>query len=373
MIKTIRDIEKIKSKKVLLRTDFNVPLKGGQIIDNNRILESLPTIKELVSKGARIIIASHLGRPNGVRDQASSLRPVKNELERLLDMKISLSSEVTGERSQKLAEELSDGQVMMIENLRWEKGEEQGDETFAKELASLADIYVNDAFGVSHRPHASVYTITKLLPSYAGLLLEKEIESLSVLLEEPHRPFTLILGGAKIADKISIIENLAPRLDNILVGGAMANTFLVASGQDVSESLFEKESVNQAKEYLTKYSEQIVLPIDQVSEKTETGFKIYDIGQHTICQFVEIIEKAKTIFWNGSLGYTEDSRYRDGTTKVAEAITKNTNCFSVLAGGDTVAAVGKLTMGFSFVSTGGGASLEFLAGKKLPGIEVLEK
>jgi 3-phosphoglycerate kinase len=374
MLKTIDQIPELNGKRVFLRTDFNVPMKDGQITDNNRIVESLPTIKFLLDKKAKIIIGCHLGRPDGQKTEDSSLAPVKAMLEELLGLKITLSPEVTGSRSLGLAGKLEAGQVLMLENLRWEKGEEAGDEQFARELAKLADLYINDAFAVSHRPHASVFAITKYLPSFAGMLLEKEISNLSKLVGQPPKPFVVILGGAKIADKIGVIDNLADSVDKFLIGGAMANTFLKALGKDVSESLFEAEAVDQAKIYLKKYNGKILIPTDQVTEQVKGGFSVEDIGEATIRKYAEIISLAKTVFWNGSLGYAEDPEFRAGTVKIAKIITDNRSCYSVIAGGDTVGAIAEagLKDKFSFVSTGGGAALEFLAGKELPGIKVLE-
>lgn len=374
MLRTIQEIKGLKGKRVFLRTDFNVPLKDGRVSDENRIIESLPTIKHLIKAGAKVIIGSHLGRPSSSSDHATSLKPVQKVLEKLLKMKVVISPEVVGGKTTKLMESLQPGEVLMLENLRWEKGEEADSEEFAKELAKLADIYVNDAFAVSHRPHASVFTIAKHLPSYAGFLIEKEIENLSKLLGKVQSPFILILGGAKIADKIGVIDNLAEKVDRILIGGAMGNTFLVSQSVDISKSLFEEGALDQAREYLTKYQDKIQLPVDNLKKEVEGGFSYLDIGPATINNYTKIIAGAKTIFWNGNLGFTEEKEFAFGTEKIALAIAKNRNCFSVIAGGDTVGAIDEMNLKskFSFVSTGGGASLEFLAGKELPGIKALE-
>lgn len=372
MLKTIINAGDLTGKRVFLRTDFNVPMDNGIITNENRIVESLATIKLLQQKGAKIIIASHLGRPN-IPSLETSLKPVKQVLTNLLQVEVKLSPEVVGTKTTELADNLKDGEILLLENLRWNSGEEAGDERFARELSSLADLFINDAFAVSHRAHASVYTITKYLPSYAGLLLEKEINSLSILLANPPRPMVIIIGGAKIGDKIGLIENLVDNADSFLIGGAMANTFLAAQGIDISESLVESNMISKAAELIKKYPDKLILPIDQVTEAVETGFKIMDIGEKTKRRFVEIIRYAKTVFWNGSLGYAEDEKYSLGTNQIALAVQQNRNCYSVVAGGDTVAAIEKAGFKdhFSFVSTGGGAALEFLTGKDLPGIKVL--
>lgn len=373
MLKTIREIENLENKRVFLRADFNVPIKNGQITDNNRIKESLPTIKYLLNKGAKVIIGSHLGRPKTPGDPETSMKPVALELEKLLGHQIKKSNYVTGEETTYLMDSLQPGEVLILENLRWCPGEEEGNEEFAKELAKLADIYVNDAFAVSHRPHASVFTITKFLPSFAGFLIEKEVENLSKLLGKVDRPFILVMGGAKIADKIEVIDNLADKVDKILVGGAMANTLMAARGDEMSKSLYEPEVLDQASEYLKKYQDKIVLPEDKVKDQVEGGFSYMDIGPKTIDNFTSIIKKARTVFWNGNMGYSEDKRFALGTNAVAHAVADNNDCFSVIAGGDTVGAIENLNIKneISFVSTGGGAALEFLSGIKLPGLGVL--
>ena len=375
MLKTLDSIGELKGKKVFVRTDFNVPIKDGVVKDLNRVRESLPTINYLLDKGARVILASHLGRPESPGDPKTSMIPVANELEKMLGKPLKKSNFVIGDETTWLVGELKDGEVMIIENLRWCAGEEAGDDEFAKALASLADIYVNDAFAVSHRPHASVFTITKYLPSYAGLLLQKEIDNLSKITTAPYPPFVLVLGGAKISDKIGVVDYLAGKVHKILIGGAMANTFMAARGQDISKSLFEADAVEQAKNYLDKYGDQIVLPVDDSHEEVDGGFSIKDIGSETIKNFSGIISEASTVFWNGNLGYSEEAQFAVGTNEIAKAIAANGHCYSVVAGGDTVGAIDALGLKeeYGFVSTGGGAALEFLSGKELPGIKAVEE
>jgi 3-phosphoglycerate kinase len=352
-----------------------VPIKNGQVTDINRIKESLPTINYLLGRGVKLIVASHLGRPKKPGDEETSMIPVALELEKLLGRPLKKSNFVIGEETDYLAGLLRPGEALIIENLRWCAGEEAGSDDFARELAKLADVYINDAFAVSHRPHASVYTITKYLPSYAGFLIEKETKNLSKLLEQPPKPFIIIMGGAKIADKIGVIDNLAQRVDKILIGGAMANTFLAAEGQEMSKSLYEPEVLGLAKEYLKKYRNKIILPEDKVKDQLADGFSYMDIGPKTIERYLAVIKSARTVFWNGNMGFSEEKRFALGTNAVAQAIAENQDCFSVVAGGDTVGAINALGVkpSFSFVSTGGGAALEFLAGKELPGVEALEE
>jgi phosphoglycerate kinase len=372
MFKNLPAKDLLKGKKVLLRADFNVPIANQKVSGANRIVESLGTLKYLISAGARVILISHLGRPKNYGDPESSLRPVYDFLKNKLD-KIYFSEEIFGDITDEIIKNLANGEVVLLENLRWDAGEESGSLEFAKKLASLADIYVNDAFAVSHRDHASVSIICRFLPHFAGFLLEKEVTGLQKLAQNTLSPFVLVLGGAKIADKILVINNLAPHVSKILIGGAMANTFLAASGANVSNSLFEPEVLKTAKEYLDRYQDKIVLPQDNVKKEGEDGFSYMDIGRQTINNYKKIISEAKTIFWNGNMGYSEDQKYALGTEEIARAIS-NSSAESYVAGGDTVGAIEKMKIKdkFSFVSTGGGAALEFLAGKKLPGIKALE-
>jgi phosphoglycerate kinase len=317
-------------------------------------------------------LISHLGRPRSFGDPESSLRPVYDFLKSKLN-KIYFSEEIFGDKTDKIVKNLTNGEVVLLENLRWDTGEESGSLEFAKRLASLADMYVNDAFAVSHRDHASVSTICQFLPHFAGFLLKKEIVGLQKLSKNARSPFILVLGGAKIADKILVINNLAPSVSKILIGGAMANTFMAASGIDVSNSLLEPDVLNTAKEYLGRYRDKIVLPQDNIKKDWADGFSYMDIGRQTINKYKKVISKAKTIFWNGNMGYSEDQKYAQGTEEIARAISSS-SAESYIAGGDTVGAIEKMKIKdkFSFVSTGGGAALEFLAGKKLPGIKALE-
>jgi phosphoglycerate kinase len=368
----IIDQSNIRGKKVFLRVDFNVPMKNGVIVDNNRIKAAIPTIKFLVGEKAKIIIGTHCGRPKGKSSPETSIAPIAKELQRLLNLKVAMAEQVIGVEVDKLAKALQPGGILVLENLRWDKGEEEDDTLFAQELAGLAEVYVNDAFAVSHRANASVHAITNFLPSYGGFLMRGEIEHLSNIKDKPLSPFVLIIGGVKVDDKAGMIERLAPKADKILLGGGVANTFLKANGQEVSKSAIDEAMVEDCKKMLAKYKKKIVLPSDYISEDVEGGYKIMDLGRQTIEQYAEIIKRAKTVFWNGSLGYSEDARYQTGMKQVAMAMNAVIGT-TVIAGGDTVGFVKheKLDKNITFISTGGGAALEFLAGKKLPGIEAL--
>lgn len=401
-MKTIDQVN-IKGKKVFLRVDFNVPMKNGIITDNNRIKAAIPTIKYLVGEKAKIIIGTHCGRPQGKKSPETSIAPIAKELQRLLNLKVAIADQVIGDDVDRLAKALQPGGILVLENLRWDKGEEEDDTLFAQELAGLAEVYVNDAFAVSHRANASVHAITNYLPSFAGFLMAGEIEHLSKIKDKPLSPFVLIIGGVKIDDKAGMIEKLAPKADKILLGGGVANTFLEANGQEVSKSVVDEGMVGECKKMLSKYKKKIVLPSDYISEdspvistepkasaeisddmkdlsasarddnKNDSGdFKIMDLGRQTIEQYSEIIKRAKTVFWNGSLGFSEDPRYAGGMRSIAMAMNAVIGT-TVVAGGDTVGFVKaeRLDNNITFISTGGGAALEFLAGKKLPGIEAL--
>ncbi|PIS07948.1 phosphoglycerate kinase [Candidatus Berkelbacteria bacterium CG10_big_fil_rev_8_21_14_0_10_43_13] len=392
-MKLLQEAE-IKNKKVFLRVDLNVPMERRalplpinessqnheitnfeyKIVDDNRIVAVLPTIKHILSHGGRIIIGAHLGRPEGQNKAEFSLFPVANRLAELLELKVNF---VEPAAIYKLNDNLS-----LLENLRFDPREEANDPEFAEMLAGKTrnesgelGIYVNDAFAVSHRANASVEAITKFLPSYAGLLLQKEIENLSKLRENPEPPFIVVIGGIKVNDKASVITELAQKADKIMLGGGVANTFLKARGDNISSSAYDEEMIGKCKEMLDKYSDKLVLQSDSVREIDEDGsFKILDIGSRTRTEFANAIRGAKTVFWNGSLGYSEDERYQGGMMSVAHAMSE-VDGFTVIAGGDTVGFVRSERLGehISFLSTGGGAALEFLAGEKLPGIEALEK
>jgi len=370
-MRLLQDVD-IREKKVFLRVDFNVPMDKGEITDNNRIKSVLPTIKHLVGQKAKIIIGTHLGRPEGKKSEETSIAPIARELQRLLNLKVTMAQGILEPEVQKLVGDLQYGGIIVLENLRWDKREEENDAGFAQDLAKYAEVYVNDAFAVSHRANASIEAITKYLPSYAGFLLQEEIESLSKLTEAPKMPFVLVIGGIKIKDKAGMIDKLAPKASRILVGGGVANTFLKAKGEDISQSVFDEEMVGACEEMLKKYDKKIVLPIDYKKENVEGGFRILDIGSSATEQYCEEIKKAKTVFWNGCLGYVEDKKYSDGTRRVADTMSLVAGT-TIVAGGDTVGYLlqEKLGKGITFLSTGGGAALEYLAGEKLPGIEAL--
>lgn len=365
----------IRGKRVFLRVDLNVPMVGEKITDSNRIRTILPTVKLIALSQAKVIIGAHLGRPEGKRSEETSLASVAKELQRMINLKVELASDVVGQPVVDQIENMPYGGILMLENLRWDKREEANDSKFAEELASLADIYVNDAFAVSHRSNASVDAITKYLPSYAGLLLQSEISNLSALMDNPKHPFILVIGGVKVKDKAGVLEKLAPASDKILVGGGVANTFLKAKGSNISKSVYDEEMITGCKKLLKKYDKKIYLPVDFEREDLENGeFKNFDIGPETRKIFMSEIRKGKTVFWNGSLGYSEDPKYAEGMRVVARTIAdiKQT---TVIAGGDTAGFVieNGFSNGITFISTGGGAALEFLAGTKLPGIEALKR
>lgn len=371
-MRLIQDVN-VKNKRVFLRVDFNVPVTDGQITDNFRILKAIPTIKHLVESRAKIIIGTHYGRPEGKKSAETSVAPIAKELKKLLNLPVLMATDITGPDVEAMAENLKPGEIMMIENLRWNPGEEADDENFAEELARLAEIYVNDAFAVSHRANASVHALAKILPSYAGLLLQSEVTKLSLLLTNPNPPFVLIIGGVKVKDKAGVIKSLAPKADTILLGGGVASTFLKAKGEDVGESIVDEEMIGECKSMLEIYGNKIVLPTDFVKTATASGsFAMMDIGEVTRSNFRNIIMSAKTVLWNGSLGKSEDPDYQQGMISVAKAMGEIAET-TVIAGGDTVGFILEhhLERGISFLSTGGGAALEFLAGDKLPGIEAL--
>lgn len=362
----------LKNKRVFLRVDFNVPTKDGKITDNNRIKAAIPTIKYLVEGHAKIIIGTHCGRPDGKPSEGTSTEPMAKELQRLLNLKVTMAPGIIGDKVLKTTEAMQAGGILVLENLRWDKREEENDTVFAQELAKLADLYVNDAFAVSHRANASVEAIAHYLPSYAGFLLQSEIENLSKL-NNPSRPFVVIIGGIKIEDKAGIIEKLEPKASEILVGGGVANTFAKAKGMNIGSSVYDEKMVGFCKKMLEKFDKKIVLPVDFVRDNDTDDFHFYDIGPETRQIFSQKILKARTVFWNGNLGYTEDAKYANGTREIAEAM-NNIDGMTVAAGGDTVGFLinERMTKNIKFVSTGGGAALEFLAGKDLPGVKALE-
>lgn len=374
-MKSIRDVD-VKNKKVFLRVDFNLPMKDGQITDTNRLRTAVPTIKFLLDNDAKIIIGTHVGRPEGKQNLEFSTVPIAAELAKILGREVAATDHVINDEIiLKKIDEMSPKGILLLGNLRFHPEEEDNNQYFAKKLASYADIYVNDAFAVSHRSNASVDAITSFIPSYSGLLLESEITSLSLLLQNPATPFKMIIGGAKVADKAKLIMKLAEKADKVLIGGAVANTFLFAKGDYIGKSLYEPEMVEDCKKMIDEFKDKLVLPVDSVKEGEGALAKILDIGPNTIERFRSEILNANSVFWNGNLGYTEDERYTAGTRAVVQAIADSTFGTKVAAGGDTVGFLDQNNMqkNFSFISTGGGAALEFLAGEKLPGIEALSK
>lgn len=388
--KSVRDID-VSGKKVLVRCDFNVPLdENRKITDNRRIVAALPTIQYLLEHNAKVILCSHLGRPKGEAKPEFSLDVVAKELSRLLGKEVALAKDVIGESAKELTNKMKEGDVVLLENVRFHREETDNDQEFAKELASMAEIYVNDAFGTAHRAHASTEGVSHYLPAVCGFLIEKEIKFMGGALENPKKPFVAILGGAKVSDKIGVIENLLDKVDTLIIGGGMAYTFFKAQGHSIGNSICEEDKVNLAKELMEKAKQKgvkIVLPVDNhittdYSNDTEDkivnsddipdGWEGLDIGPKSIKLFEENLKNAKTIIWNGPLGVCEFPKYEVGTKEVAKAIAK-TDSISIVGGGDSAAAIEKLGLAkeFSHISTGGGASLEFLEGKTLPGIACL--
>ena len=390
--KTVKDID-VKGKRVLVRCDFNVPLdENGKITDNTRIVAALPTIKYLMDNGAKVILCSHLGRPKGEANPKYTLKPVAEELDRLLGKEVKFANDITGESAKAVTSSLNDGEVALLENVRYDAREEKNDDTLAEELAKLSDgIYVNDAFGTAHRAHSSTEGIAHHVnEAVAGFLMEKEIKFLNGTLEHPEKPFVAILGGAKVSDKIGVIENLLDKVDKILIGGGMAYTFVKATGGMIGDSLCEEDKIEEAKNIMKKANDagvKIVLPEDTRvttefsndtpdkivdTDKIPEGYQGLDIGPRTSEKFANELQGANTILWNGPLGVCEFDKYCIGTEKVAKAIAQ-TNGTSIVGGGDSVAAIKKLGLEekFTHISTGGGASLELLEGKDLPGLVCL--
>jgi phosphoglycerate kinase len=391
-IKKIPELD-IVGRRLFIRVDFNVPLTAdGKVSDDTRIRESLPTIRYAIEKGARVILASHLGRPKGKTDKKYSLEPVAARLAELLGADVTLSDEPVGDGARKVVNDLRAGAVALLENLRFSPAEEANDETFSRALASYADVYVNDAFGTAHRAHASTVGMTKFVADKGmGLLMEREVTFLGKLLGEVERPFVAIIGGAKVSDKIGVLDNLLGRVNQVLIGGAMANTFLRAKGGKLGRSLVEDDKLALARAFLKKAEESntdVLLPRDAVAAagtKSESGRVVQamaipedlaalDIGPETARGFADTISRAKTVFWNGPMGVFESEPFAAGTLAVARAVAGAVGVLSVVGGGDSVAAIHKsgLADKIIHISTGGGASLEFLEGKKLPGLAALE-
>ena len=387
--KTIEDIN-VSGKKVLIRCDFNVPLKDGEITDDKRIRESLPTLKYLLDNGAAVIACSHIGRPKQFGDLASSIAPVAKRLSELLEIPVTLAADVVGEDAKAKAETIKSGELVLLENVRWEPLETKNDRELSEKFAALADIYVNDAFGTAHRAHSSTAGVAEFLPAVCGYLIQKEIKVMGQALDEPARPFVAILGGAKVSDKIGVIQNLLDKVDALIIGGGMAYTFLKANGGNVGNSLLEADKVELAKEIQQKAianNVKLLLPVD---DKVADGYKAdantmlvdsmsipdgwegLDIGPRTAELFSDTIRGAKTVVWNGPMGVSEWEAFAGGTIAVAKAIAES-NAISIIGGGDSAAAVEKLGFAdkMTHISTGGGASLEFLEGLDLPGISAL--
>jgi phosphoglycerate kinase len=389
---TIRDLD-AAGKRVFVRVDFNVPLEDGRITDDSRIVAALPTIKSLLAQGAIVILASHLGRPDGKVQDSMRLRPVAERLSQLLKMPVPVTGDALGAGTEDAINRLKPGECILLENLRFHAEEEKNDPVFAKALASYADVFVNDAFGTAHRAHASTEGIAHILPAYAGLLMEKEIEFLSKLMENPERPFAAIIGGAKVSGKIKVLRNLVDKVDILVIGGGMANTFMLAQGKAVGKSLVEPDRVEDAKaimESAAKHGTKIILPIDVVvakevtrgseyktlaADKVPASWNIVDIGKQSIEAMRKALEPARTVFWNGPLGVFEIPSFSVGTKEIARFLAGRAQAGAtvVVGGGDSVAAVEQqgLADKMTHISTGGGASLEFLEGKELPGVAIL--
>ena len=390
MKKTIRDID-VSGKKVLVRCDFNVPQdENGNITDTRRIVGALPTIKYLLESNAKVILCSHLGRPKGEVKKEFSLEPVRKELEKELGKEVKLANDIIGESAKTLTQDMKDGEVVLLENVRFDKREEANDREFSKELASLAEIYVNDAFGTAHRAHSSTAGVAEFLPSVSGFLIEKEIKFLGEALNNPERPFVSIIGGKKVSDKISVINNLLEKVDTLIIGGGMAYTFFKSKGMNIGNSICEEDKLDLAKDIMKKAEEKnvkLLLPIDihvakeyapdaeskvVPADKIEEGWEGMDIGPETIKMYKEVLANARTIMWTGPLGVFEFDKFATGTNEIAEFL-GNQEAIVIIGGGDSAAAIEKAGYAdkMTHISTGGGASLEYLEGRALPGIECL--
>ena len=388
---TVRDLD-LDGKKVLMRCDFNVPLdENKNITDKTRIVAAMPTIKYVLDHNAKLILCSHLGRPKGEVKPELSLKPVADELSKELGREVKLAKDIVGPSAHELTENMKEGDVVLLENVRFDPREEKNDEEFSKELASLAEVYVNDAFGTCHRAHASTAGVAAYLPSGVGFLIEKELKVLGDALNNPRRPFVAILGGAKVSTKIGVIDALLNKVDVLLIGGGMAYTFYKSMGYGVGNSICELDKLDLAKELMQKAKEKgvkLVIPVDNVIGKefkpdTESkivayndipdGWEGFDIGPKTVKMYEEELKNAKTILWNGPVGLFEFDQFAKGTNEIAHFISNLNDCTTIIGGGDSAAAVTKIGLAdkMTHISTGGGASLEFIEGKKLPGIEAI--
>jgi len=390
---TIRDVD-VAGKRVFLRVDFNVPLADGKVMDDSRIRAALPTIRHLLAKGAKVIIASHLGRPDGKVQDGLRLRPVAERLGQILNRNVPVTGDALGLGTVDAVKRLRAGEILLLENLRFHAAEEKNDPKFAEQLAAYADIYVNDAFGTAHRAHASTVGIAKLLPAYAGFLMEAEIAQLSNLLDSPARPYAAIVGGAKVSGKLSVLDNLVTRVDILILGGGMANTFLLAQGKAIGKSLAEHDLVDEARRVLAIAEERgvrVILPVDVIvakevtrgteyktlsAEKIPASWHIVDVGKATLELMEAALADAQTVFWNGPLGVFEIPSFSHGTKAIARFLADRCDAGAtvVVGGGDSVAAIQQqgLASRFTHISTGGGASLEFLEGRELPGLAILQ-
>lgn len=384
--KSVKDID-VKGKRVLVRVDFNVPIKEGKIKDDTRIRAAMPTIQYLIDQGAAVILCSHLGRPKDQPEPEFSMKPVAEYLGKLLGKPAAFAEDCIGPAAEQAAAALKPGDVLVLENTRFHKGESKNDPEMAKQLAALADVYVNDAFGSAHRAHASTEGVAKFLPAVAGFLLEKEIQYLDQAVENPKRPFVAILGGAKVSDKIGVIKNLLTKADTVLIGGGMANTFFKAQGYPMADSLVEDEALDTARELVKLGGAKLRLPVDVViADKFEDGaaskvidvgpvpdgWRILDVGPQTVANFSKVIAEAGTVVWNGPMGVFEMPNFAKGTFAIAKAVA-DSQAISIIGGGDSAAAIAQsgLADKISHISTGGGASLEMLEGIQLPGLAAL--
>jgi len=384
--KTVRDID-LKGKRVLMRVDFNVPMEGGKVTDDKRIRASLPTIKYVLEQGASLLLMSHLGRPKGGFDPEFSLKAAADVLSSLLGKPVIMAPDCVGPEVEKMAKALQPGEIIMLENTRFHPEEEKNDMDLAKKMASLGDVFVNDAFGSAHRAHSSTEGVAHFLPAVSGFLMEQELEYLGRATANPEHPYIAILGGAKISDKILVVENLLTKCDKLIIGGGMANTFLAARGLNMQDSLVETGSIDLAKTILSKSGKRIVLPVDAVVadkfevdansqtvdvDKIPSGWRMMDVGPKTMELYKETLKGAKLIVWNGPVGVFEMPKFAEGTFGLAKLLA-DSGAITVIGGGDSASAVKKagVTKQMTFVSTGGGASLEFLEGKELPGVAAL--
>lgn len=389
--KSVRDVE-VKGKRIFCRVDFNVPMERTRITDDTRIRAALPTIQYLVSQGAKVILASHLGRPKGQVVEEMRLTPVAVRLSELLGQPVQKLNEAVGAEVDAAVASLAEGEVLLLENVRFYSGEEKNDADLAKSFASLADLFVNDAFGAAHRAHASTAGIAEYIPAVAGLLMQKELDALGQALSNPKRPFTAIIGGAKVKDKIGVIENLLGKVDNLIVGGGLANTFISAQGNEIGKSLLEKDKIDLAKQFIQQAEEKgirLLVPVDVVvanefsadpahvatvvTDQIPADMMALDIGEKTVQLFSDVIKSSALVIWNGPMGVFELDRFAKGTNAVAKALAES-EAYSIVGGGDSAAAIEKagLASEVDHISTGGGASLEFLEGKELPGVTVLQ-